>query len=76
MADSWTNVTNAREMPDGTIVRYDGEDWIAYPEREIGGQLVRWQSEDAPADVARATSFGEFMAGLDHDDCWLSEDGT
>ncbi len=27
-----------------------------------------------PDDVARATTFGEFMAGFDHDDCWLDED--
>jgi hypothetical protein len=34
-----------------------------------------WTRFDAePADVARASTFAEFMAGFKHDDDWLDED--
>ncbi|MGK5682421.1 hypothetical protein [Actinoplanes sp. URMC 104] len=68
MSEDWTTVTNARELPDGTIVRYDGDDWIAYPEREIGGQKIRWQSENGlAADRAmdRMLDDGAQVVGLD-----------
>lgn len=45
MSDDWTNVTCARELPDGTVVRHEGSDYIAYPDHEMAGSRVRWHSE-------------------------------
>lgn len=43
---TWSTPTYARDLPDGTIVRHEGVDWIAYPESEMAGSRIRWHSEN------------------------------
>lgn len=35
----------AVDLPEGTVVIYQDEEWTAYPPSDIGVDVVRWHSE-------------------------------
>lgn len=38
-------VPRAADLPDGSVVRYEGQDWTAYPPATMCGQTIRWHCE-------------------------------